>query len=78
MYYYTTPNDTNRAEYLLSSGIRKTEYNILNSGEEINKRYWDMYKDIKWDKDGYINNVHIMTFNHISFVFISFHYLILP
>ncbi|CDB31834.1 unknown [Clostridium sp. CAG:575] len=62
VYYYTTPNDTNRAEYLLSSGIRKTEYNILNSGEEINKRYWDMYKDIKLDKDGYINNVHIMTY----------------
>ena len=62
VYCYTTSNDTNRAEYLLSSGTRKAEYNILNSGKEINKRYWDMYKDIELNKRGYINNVHIMTY----------------
>ena len=61
VYCYTTQNDAYRAEYLLSGGKKQSEYNKLNTGNLINTRSYDMYKDKMLDAKGYINNVHIMT-----------------
>ncbi len=63
LYYYKTKNDAYRAEYLLSGGIRQNNYNTLSDGTIINYRKWDMYKDKELDKQGCINNVHIMTYD---------------
>ncbi len=49
-----------RAEYLLSSGTRKIDSNTLATGETINVRKWDMYKDKK--QLNLIDNVHLMTY----------------
>lgn len=56
-------NEGNRAEYLLASGTRQKTYNILKNNTIINPRDWDMYKDKDLEKKGYINNVHIMTYD---------------
>ena len=45
VYYYTTQNDAYRAEYLLSSGEKQTEYNKFNTGDTIKPRSWQMYVD---------------------------------
>ena len=66
VYYYTTQNDAYRAEYLLSSGEKQTEYNKFNTGETIKPRNYDMYKDEKMEANGYINKVHIMTKNEFT------------
>ena len=56
VYYY----DTNRAEYLLSSGTRELTYGTLLNKVNINTRNWDMYKDKK--QLNLIDNVHLMTY----------------
>ena len=61
VFYCTTSNDGYRAEYLLSSGERMSEYKTLSNGTTINSRNWDMYKDKELDKKGYIKEVHAMT-----------------
>ena len=54
--------DAWRAEYILSSGLRKTEYKKLDDNKTIvNYRSFDMYKDKKLDAKGYIEEVHLMT-----------------
>lgn len=50
-----------RAEYILSSGTRCTE----NAGY-VNPRLWNMYKDTTLDQQGYIKDVHIMTYDEAS------------
>ena len=59
----TTSKENFRAEYLLSNGTRQQTYNTLSDGTEINPRNWDMYKDKELDAKGYIENVHIMTYD---------------
>ncbi len=56
-YYYTTQNDAYRAEYLLSSGKRQTGNNTYQA------RDWSMYKDKTLEKNGYISDVHAMTYD---------------
>lgn len=46
-----------RAEYILSSGTRQTNYNSYKP------RDWSMYKDKELDSKGYINSVHAMTYD---------------
>lgn len=61
VYCFTKDYDAYRAEYLLSSGQRQTSYNKLSSGETINVRNWDKYKDK--NKLNLIDNVHLMTYD---------------
>lgn len=51
-----------RAEYLLSGGIRKNNFSSVPSGKTINPRNWDMYKDEKMNNEGYIKEIHILTY----------------
>ena len=48
-----------RAEYLLSGGERQTGYSTLSTGETINPRNWNMYKDK--NQENLIDNVHCLT-----------------
>ena len=53
-------NNAYRAEYILSGG---TSYNKLSDNKTIiNPRDWNMYKDKILENNGYINNVHIMSY----------------
>ena len=55
--------DAWRAEYILSSGKRKIENNKLDDEKTIvNARNFDMYKDKELDSKGYIEDVHLMTY----------------
>ena len=63
VYYYTTSYDNKRVEYILSGGIRQTEYNTLNNGTVINGRDWSMYEDKSLKAKGYIDEVHAMTYD---------------
>lgn len=68
--FYMVDNDydlADRAEYLLSNGLRKIEYNTLNQGERINPRNWEMYKDKDLESKGLIKGVHAMTCEDASF-----------
>ena len=56
VYYYSTGNDAYRVEYILSGGTRQTSYNTYKP------RDWSMYKDKNLDANGYISDVHIMTY----------------
>ena len=57
VYYYTTSYDNYRVEYILSGGQRQTGYSIYQP------RDWSMYKDKTLDKNGYISDVHAMTYD---------------
>ena len=48
-----------RAVYLLSSS---GNYTTLSNGKKINVRSWDMYRDAKLEKDGYIREVPAMNY----------------
>ena len=62
VYYYTNTNDAYRADYLLSNGLRQTQYSILKDNvTKINPRNWDMYKDKK--QLDLIKEVHLMTYD---------------
>ena len=50
------------AEYLLSSGKRQNAYKTDGS-TKINYREWDVYKDKTLNQMGYINDVHVMTYD---------------
>ena len=54
------------AEYLLSKGKRKTEYNKIKGSININLRNFDMYKDKELDKKEYIADVHVMTYDEAN------------
>ena len=56
----------NGAEYLLSNGTRKQEYNTLKDKIQINTRNFDMYKDKDLDKKGYIKEVHLLTYDEVN------------
>ena len=59
------PDNSDRAEYLLSGGTRRTGYNTLRDGKtKINPRNWDMYKDQK--QLNLINEVHMMTYDEAA------------
>ena len=53
-------NDPNSAEYLLSSGTRKINYNTSSIGVKVKPRSWDMYKDK--NQLNLIKEVHAMTY----------------
>ena len=53
-------NDPNVAEYLLSSGTRKINYNTSSIGVKVKPRSWDMYKDK--NQLNLIKEVHAMTY----------------
>ena len=58
VYYYTgTSYDNRRVEYILSGGQRQTGYSTYQP------RDWSMYKDKTLDKNGYISDVHAMTYD---------------
>ena len=57
VYYYVDSFDNRRAEYILSGGQRQTDYSTYQA------RDWSMYKDKKLDKNGYISDVHAMTYD---------------
>ena len=58
VYYYTVTRDDNRrVEYILSGGQRQTYYSTYQA------RDWSMYKDKTLDKNGYISDVHAMTYD---------------
>ena len=72
VYYGGSYYDNMRAEYLLSGGERRKEYNTLASGERINPRNLQMYidnakKDLISniiDNEGkQIKDIHIMTYD---------------
>ena len=56
-YYYTKSDDNKRVEYILSGGQRQTDYGTYQA------RDWNMYKDKTLDKNGYIGDVHAMTYD---------------
>ncbi len=65
VYYLTANNDSYRAEYLLSGGIRRINNNTLsNNITKINARNWDMYKDKK--QLDLIDEVHCMTYDEAN------------
>ena len=55
VYYYTSPNDSYKAEYILSGGTRQSTYNTYN------QRDFSMYKDK--NKLNMINGIHAMTYD---------------
>ena len=57
VYRYTTDYDNRRVEYILSGGKRETGYSTYQP------RDWSMYKDKTLDKNGYISDVHAMTYD---------------
>ena len=57
--YTCDEGDGCRAEYLLSGGERQTGYSTLSTGETINPRNWNMYKDK--NQENLIDNVHCLT-----------------
>ena len=58
VYYYTgTGYDNRRVEYILSGGQRQTGYSTYQP------RDWSMYKDKTLEKNGYISDVHAMTYD---------------
>ena len=57
VYYYMDPYDNRKAEYILSGGQRQTGYSTYQP------RDWSMYKDKTLDKNGYISDVHAMTYD---------------
>ena len=57
VYYYTTSYDNRRVEYILSGGQRQTNYSTYQP------RDWNMYKDKTLEKNGYISDVHAMTYD---------------
>ena len=72
VYYGGNYYDNMRAEYLLSGGERRKEYNTLASGERINPRNLQMYVDNAKkdlisniiDNEGkQIKDIHIMTYD---------------
>ena len=50
------------SEYLLSSGIRRTEYSVYDN-MNINHRNWNMYRDNELYNKGYIKGIHAMTYD---------------
>ena len=56
-YYFTKNDDNRRVEYILSGGQRQTDYSTYQP------RDWSMYKDKTLDKNGYISDVHAMTYD---------------
>ena len=72
-YYYKTSRDNRRVEYLLSSGMRQTEYGTLSDKKTVIKpRSWQMYVDKNQkglianttDKNGNsIKDIHLMTYD---------------
>ena len=56
-YYYAKDYDNRRVEYILSGGRRKTDYSTYQA------RDWNMYKDKTLEKNGYIGDVHAMTYD---------------
>ena len=72
VYYYTKDDDNRRAEYILSSGKRQTDYSKFSNGTAIKPRSWQMYVDKNQkdliadttDKDGkQIKDVHAMDYS---------------
>ena len=63
VYYYVDSYDNRRAEYILSGGIRQTEYSKLSNGTKTNGRDWSMYVDKTLKAKGYIDEVHAMTYD---------------
>ena len=57
VYYYTKSDDNKRVEYILSGGQRQTDYGTYQA------RDWNMYKDKTLEKNGYISDVHAMTYD---------------
>ena len=57
VYYKTKDYDNRRVEYILSGGQRQTGYSTYQP------RDWSMYKDKTLDKNGYISDVHAMTYD---------------
>ncbi len=57
VYYYTKSDDNRRVEYILSGGQRQTGYSTYQP------RDWSMYKDKTLDQNGYISDVHAMTYD---------------
>ena len=58
VYYYTgTSCDNRRVEYILSGGQRQT------GNSTYQPRDWNMYKDKTLEKNGYISDVHAMTYD---------------
>ena len=57
VYYYKKSDDNKRVEYILSGGQRQTDYGTYQA------RDWNMYKDKTLDKNGYIGDVHAMTYD---------------
>ena len=57
VYYYTKSDDSRRVEYILSGGQRQTGYSTYQP------RDWSMYKDKTLDKNGYISDVHALTYD---------------
>ena len=57
VYYYMERIDNRRVEYILSGGRRQTDYSTYQA------RDWNMYKDKTLEKNGYISDVHAMTYD---------------
>ncbi len=57
VYYWNKSYDAYRAEYILSGGQRHTGYSTYQP------RDWSMYKDKTLDKNGYISDVHAITYD---------------
>ena len=57
VYYGTKEYDNRRVEYILSGGQRQTYYSTYQA------RDWNMYKDKTLEKNGYISDVHAMTYD---------------
>lgn len=67
VYYYTANYDSNRAEYLLSNGVRQKNYNKLNNGRTIiNSRNWDVYRDKNLERKNMIKEVHPMDYDEAN------------
>ena len=57
VYYWKEGYDSRTAEYILSGGQRQTGYGTYQA------RDWSIYKDKTLDKNGYISDVHAMTYD---------------
>ena len=57
VYHATDQYDNRGVEYILSGGQRQTDYSTYQA------RDWSMYKDKTLDKNGYISDVHAMTYD---------------
>ena len=57
VYYWKEGYDSRTAEYILSGGQRQTGYGTYQA------RDWSIYKDKTLDKNGYISDVHAMSYD---------------